>query len=349
MSVGVASTAGLCAPAPALAATRAPSREGNGGRGSGGDAGEGTAWVANRALESDPGSTLTPVDLSTRRAEAPVTTASEPAALARWTGGRLLVANKGKDTLTVLRAGTGGGSPAATVASTVGVGLEPDAVAVTRLPTGGWLALVANFGDDTVTPVDLGTMRAEPPIPVGPQPVALAVVPGGPGTPPTALVADFAGGTVTPINLTTMTPGPPVAVGTAPDAVAIQEHGTPTGPVALVADFGSDQVTPVSVHTMTPMPAVAIGGNPTGIAVAQNGTAWIVAGASLTPLSPGSPAAGAPVALPGVGQAVALQGGSTAWVAEQAGSVVPVPLPAGPAGRPVHVGGRPTAIAVSSS
>lgn len=344
----MASAAALRAPAPAVAATRVPSR-GENGRRVGGDAGHGTAWVANRALESDPGSTLTPVDLAARRAETPVTTASEPAALARWTDGRLLVANKGKDTLSVLRTGTGGGSRTATVSSTVGVGLEPDAVAVTRLPAGGWLALVANFGDDTVTPVDLGTMHAESPIPVGPQPVALAVMPAGPGTPATALVADFGGGTVTPIDLATMTPGPPVAVGTAPDAVAIQEHGSATAPVALVADFGSDQVTPVNLRTMAAMPAVAVGGNPTGIAVAPDGTAWVVAGASLTPLPPGSPSAGTPVTLPGVGQAVALQGGTEAWIAEQAGSVVPVTLPAGPAGRPVHVGGRPTAIAVSSS
>lgn len=327
----------LWAPAAATAAAGAHSG-GNGGSGGG------VVWVANHALESDPGSTLTPVDLGDRRAEPPVTTASEPSAMAPWTGDRLLVVNKGKNTLSVLDTRSG------TVSATVEVGLQPDAVAVTRLPAGGgWLALVANFGDDSVTPVDLGSMRAEPPIPVGTQPVAVAVVPGGPGSPTTALVADFAAATVTPIDLATMTPEPPVAVGTAPDAVAVQDGGAPTGPEALVADFGSDQVTPVSVRALAAMPALSVGGNPTGIAVAPDGTAWVVAGDTLTPLPPGSPAGGTPVTLPGVGEAVALQGGSTAWVAEQAGSIVPVPLPAGPVGRPVHVGGRPTALALAPS
>ncbi len=326
----------LWAPAPASTAGRTHA---GGGRHQGA---AGVAWVANRALESDPGSTITPVDLGDRRAEAPVTTASQPAAMAPWTGDRLLVVNKGKDTLSVLDARSG------TVSATVGVGLQPDAVAVTRVPNGDrWLALVANFGADTVTPVNLGSMRAGPPVPVGAQPVAIAVAPGPPGTPGTALVADFAAGTVTPIDLTTMTPDPPVPVGTSPDAVAVQEARSSTGPVALVADFGGDQITPLLVRTLAAMPAVTVGGNPTGIAVAPDGTAWVVAGDTLTPLPPGSVAGGPPVTLPGVGEAVALQGRSTAWVAEQAGDIVPVPLPTGPAGRPVHVGGRPTAVALA--
>lgn len=320
--------------APALAAGRARADQA-GGR---------VAWVANRALESDPGSTLTPVDLADRQAESPVTTASQPAAMAQWTDGRLLVVNKGKNTLSVLN------TASSTVSATVEVGLQPDAVAVTQLPgNGGWLALVANFGNDTVTPVNLGSLTAGPPIPVGAQPVAVAVVPDAPGAPAIALVADFAAGTVTPINLATMTPDLPIAVGTAPDAVAVRDGSFPTGPVALVADFGSDQVTPVSVRSLAAMPAVSVGGNPTGIAVAPDGTAWVVAGDTLTPLPPGSPAGGAPVTLPGVAEAVALQGGSTAWVAQQAGTIVPVRLPAGPAGRPVRVGGRPTALALTPS
>jgi hyaluronoglucosaminidase len=331
-SVSGASTAWLWTASPALAASRA-------GRDNGP-----VAWVANRALVSDPGSTLTPVDLADRRAESPVTTASQPAAMAPWTDGRLLVVNKGRNTLSVLD------TASSTVSATVEVGLQPDAVAVTHVSgKGGWLALVANFGNDTVTPVNLGTLRAGAPIPAGAQPVAVAVVPGSPGAPATALVADFAAGTVTPINLATMTPDPPIAVGTAPEAVAVQDGSSPTGPVALVADFGSDQVTPVSVDSLAAMPAVSVGGNPTGIAVAPDGTAWVVAGDTLTPLPPDSPAGGTPLTLPGVGESVALQGGSTAWVAEQAGTIVPVRLPAGPAGNPVHVGGRPTALTLTPS
>ena len=59
-------------------------------------------------------------------------------------------------------------------------------------------ALVANLGDGTVTPVDLTTLRAGRPIPVGSEPDAVAV--GGPGD-STALVANLGDGTVTPVDL----------------------------------------------------------------------------------------------------------------------------------------------------
>ena len=78
------------------------------------------------------------------------------------------------------------------VVRNVGVGVEPDAVAVAPGGTDGkGVALVANFGSDTVTPVDLGTWRAGTPVPVGTGPVAdrRARRPGTGAA--TAFVADF--------------------------------------------------------------------------------------------------------------------------------------------------------------
>ena len=321
------------------------------------------AWVATDAFVSHPGKTVTPVDLVGRRADAAVTTASQPTALAVAPGGRsVLVANEGADTLSVVDATSGA------VTATVKVGLEPDAVAVVPGGAGGHgTALVANFGDGTVTPIDLGTERASPPIPVGHQPDAVGVwATGGTAGKPVggvALVANFADGTVTPIDLATMQAGPAVSAGSEPDAVGIVTAGTSPA-TALVADFGSDTVIPVDLATMADGPPVGVGGNPTGMAVAADGTAWVVGGNMLTPLaSPaGSASAGAagagttppaftagtPLALPHLGEAVALQGTTTAWVALQDGALAPVDLASGHVGAAVHVGGRPSAVAISA-
>ena len=299
------------------------------------------AWVATQAFQSDPGSSLARVDLRTARADGTVTTASEPSGLAATPDGRFLaVTNAGDDTLSRVDAATGA------VTGTARVGLDPDAVAVAPGGTGAaGLALVADFGSDTVTPVDLGTMRPEAPIPVGAGPDAVAVTVVSPGAAPVVLVANARSGTLTPINLATRRPGAPVPVGDQPDAVAVVH--SPLGPAALVADFGSTILIPVNLSTMAPGTPVTVPGNPTGISVAPGGTqAWVVAGSSVVGVAGGTMTAGAPLGLPGVAEAVALQGASTAWVALQAGALVAVHLPAGPVGPVVHVGGRPCAVAI---
>ncbi len=299
------------------------------------------AWVANYAFDSEPGSTVTPVDLVGHRADPRVTTASQPAGLAPTAGGtELLVANRGKDTLSLVTTATG------KVTATATVGLVPSAVTVAPGgPDGMGVALVANFGANTVTPVDIATMRAGPPIGVGAEPDALAVAPAGPGGPATALVANFGSASVTPINLSTMTPGAPIAVGSQPDAVGIVTSAL--GPAAIVANFGSNSLTPINLSSLRPGTTIAIAVNPTGIAVAPGGaTAWVVGGASITALSASTLTLAPPLALPDVAEAVALEGSSTAWVALQAGTLVPVTLPGGPVGTPVFVGGRPSAVVI---
>lgn len=303
----------------------------------------GLAWVATHAFVSEPGSTLTPVDLAIHQVEPSVTTGSEPAAMAAAPGGRVLVANKGDDTLSVVDGATGA------VVSTIHVGLEPDAVAVDpSADRGHGLAVVADFGADAVTPVNLGSLRAGPPVPVESEPTAVAIGTGPGG--PVALVADFGSDAVTPVGLSTMTAGPPIAVGSEPDAVAVLPGpggpGTTGGTEALVADFGSDSLTPVDLGTLQAGGAIPIGQDPTGIAVATDGSAWVSAGRSLVPVTPSTLHPGTPIPLPYVAEAVALEGTRTAWVALQDGSLLPVPLPSGPPGRPVPVGGRPSAVLI---
>jgi len=345
----------------------------------GGPGGGRVAWVTTQSFQSGPGDTITSVDLAGGEVGSPVTTASEPSAMTTADGGReLVVTNRGNDTLSVVDTATG------SVTATVRVGMEPDAVAV--LPAGagrgqGPVALVADFGADSVTPVDLATMRSGAPIPVGQEPDAIAVLPAGGGggrvppvgpvssvgpVGPVALVADFGDDSVTPIDLATMRSGAPIPVGQEPDAIAVLPVGDgggrvpPVGPVALVADFGDDGVTPIGAPGLSAGAFIPTPGNPTGIAVAPDGTAWVVGGATLTPIRPlqaGRPAAGVaftagfaagrPVSLPGVAESVALAGATTAWVALQRGSLVPVTLPTGRVGRGVTVGGRPSDVVIT--
>ena len=74
------------------------------------------------------------------------------------------------------------------------------------------IAWVANYGSASVSPVNLATRKAGPPIPAGPGPQAIVATPDG----KTIYVADSLGDTVTPINASTGKAGRPIRVGTAP-------------------------------------------------------------------------------------------------------------------------------------
>jgi YVTN family beta-propeller protein len=300
-------------------------------------AGTPQVYVCNYAYASQPGTTITPINVTDRLPEHRVTIASLPSAVASTPDGRhLVVTAQGDNLLVVLDTATDA------VSGRVTTGLEPDAVAVTP---DGRTAVVANFGDATVTLVDLTTLRALRTIAVGSQPDAVAVTPDG----RTAVVANFGDATVTPVDLVTMTAGPPIAVGSQPDAVAI----TPDGRTAVVANFGDATVTPVDLVTARAQPPVPVGPGPAGIVIsatspAGDAAAWVAVGASLVPVALTTWAPGAPVAVGHIAEALALaDGGRTAWVAGQDGAVLPVDLSTGRTGRAAHVLGRPSAIAVA--
>ncbi len=301
------------------------------------------AYVCTFGYDDQPGTTITAVDLASRRVDRSPRTGSLPSAVAATPNGRLLlVTDQGVDNLAVLSASTDH------LITRIPTGDEPDAVAVSP---DGTIALVANVDDDTVTPVDLTTLRAGRPIPVGSRPDAVAI--GGPGG-TTALVADLEGNTVTPVDLTTMTAGTPVPVGTEPDAVAV----TPDGTTALVANLGSGTVTPIALATLRPGFSVAVGPGPTGLAVTAKGpggspTAWVTAGTDLVPLKLSNLSlllplsAGPPLPVGHLAEAVAFTAdGTTAWVAGQDATLTPVDLTTGVAGPSIYVGGRPAAVVI---
>jgi hypothetical protein len=303
------------------------------------------AWVATGASVTLPGMGVTPVNLGHRRVEAQVPVGSLPSALAYTafeTG--LLVVTQGDDTLHEIDPATHD------VVHSVEVGVEPDAVAVAPGGTGDkGLALVANLDSDTVTPVDLGTWRAGPPIPVGKQPVAIAVATpgtsGAPGT-ATAFVADFGSNQVTPIALPSLTAEAPIPVGSQPQTVA----ATP-GHV-LVGNFGDHTLTNIVPTDLRPLSTILLPLNPTGIAASSSGTtAYVCGGAGVVTVGLAGLAltVSAPIALPDVAQGIALsRDGTTAWVTQQRGSIVPVTLSTGAVGKPIHLGGHPSAIVVGA-
>jgi hypothetical protein len=302
------------------------------------------AWVTTEGSVTEPGSAITPLDLTSHRVEPKVSVGSLPAAASlpsamAFTRGDadLLVVTRGDDMLSEVDPDT------RQVVRKLTVGLEPDAVAVAPGFDGHkGIALVANFGADTVTPVDLDTWKAGIPIPVGSEPVAIAVARGDGTGAGTAFVADFSSNQVTPIDLATLRTGAPIPVGQSPQTLAV------AGTTVLVANFGDDTLTPIDATTLQPGTAVALPVDPTGIAVTRSGTmAYLSGGANVVPITLAGLVVGAPIVLPGVAQAVALGPGDTSvWAAIQTGSVVQVALPSGKVGRILHLGGHPSALVI---
>ena len=295
------------------------------------------AWVTAGSSVSRPGTAITPVRLATHRAGARVSVGSLPSALAYTAGDAgLLVVTQGDDTLHEVDPATHA------VVRSVGVSIEPDAVAVAPGGTRGkGVALVANLDSNSVTPVDLGTWRAGTPIPVGSEPVAVAVYTAPSGA-ATAFVADFGSNEVTPIDVATLQADAAIPVGPGPQAVAVAP-----GEV-LVGNFGNRSLTAINPVTLRPGGTVALPINPTGIAVAPSGdAAYVCGGAGVVSVSTIGLVVGPPVTLPDVAQGIALSpDGATAWVTQRAGSLVPVTLATRTVGRPIRLGGHPSAVVI---
>jgi YVTN family beta-propeller protein len=295
------------------------------------------AWVATAASVTLPGTAVTPVALARRHIGAKVSLGSLPSALAYTPESKgLLVVTQGTDSLHEIDPATH------QVLHSVGTGVEPDAVAVAPGGTGGkGVALVANLDSNTVTPVDLGTWRAGTPVAVGTEPVAIAVSVAASGA-ATAFVADYGSNSVTPIDVAALQPGASIAVGPGPQTIA----ATPSE--VLVGNFGNRTLTAINPATLRAGGSIPLPLNPTGIALSATGaTAYVCGSAAVVPVAVVGLTLGAPVALPDVAQGVALStDGTTAWVTQQTGTLVPVTLVTGKVGRPIRVGGHPSAIVI---
>ena len=225
----------------------------------------------------------------------------------------------------------------------IGVGADPDAIAVTP---DGKTAYVANSGSDTVTPIAAATSAAGPAIPVGTDPQAITVTPDG----KTAYVANSGSDTVTPIATATGTAGRPIPVGAYPRAMAL----TPDGRTLYVLNWEGGSVTPIATATNTAGRPIRVGSFPFTIAIAPSGrTAYVANYGSdtVTPIATATNTAGRPIP---VGQApdsiaVTPDGRAVYVVNGDDDTVTPIATATGQPGRPVSVGYAPASVTISGS
>lgn len=224
-------------------------------------------------------------------------------------------------------------SSGAKTASSGGPSLNnPTAIAVTP---DGTTAYLANSGANTVTPVDLATDAAGPPINVGPKPpTGLAVTSNG----STVWVADGTGNVVTPITVASGAAGAGINVGFNATAIAI----TPSGTTAWIV--GQNNAVPLNLSTGSLGTRLSQGGaNFQAIAIAPDGTtayALDAGGKKLWPIDLSTGTWGSAIGpLSFAPAAIAISpGGTTAWVAGQA-DIVPVSLSGPSVGSVLSVGG----------
>jgi YVTN family beta-propeller protein len=219
---------------------------------------------------------------------------------------------------------------------------SPPAAAAAVIPA--WTAYVANYGANTVTPIDTATGTTGPPIAVGNGPGAIAITPNG----KTAYVVNQNSGTVTPIDVLTNTPGKPIPVGSFPQGIAI----APDGNTAYVANGSSDTVTPIDIATDTTKPAIAAGSGPEGIAITPDGRTAYVAdlGANrVTPINLATGVKGAPIVVGTAPENLAISpDGATVYVVNvRSNNVTPIETATNVSEPPIAVGMNAADIAIS--
>jgi YVTN family beta-propeller protein len=225
----------------------------------------------------------------------------------------------------------------------IGVGADPDAIAVTP---DGRTAYVANSGSGTVTPIDVATDAAGPAITVGTDPQAIAVTPDD----RTAYVANSGSGTVTPIDVATGVAGPPIQVGAYPRAMAL----TPDGRTLYVLNWESGSVTPIATATNQPGRPIRTGSFPFATAIAPDGrTAYVANYGSdtVTPIATATSTPGRPIPAGQAPDSIAITpDGRTMYVVDgDTDTVTPVATATGQPGRPISVGYAPASVTISGS
>ena len=242
------------------------------------------------------------------------------------------------------------------------VGFGPTGIAIDSTTSTAYVADYGFFDQPayTVTPLNLATDTADPPIKVGTGPLAIAIRPGdqfalvslqGTGAQP--------GHSVREINLATRAVSPAVNVGLNPESLAI----TPDGTTAYVAALSSAEVTPVDLTTWPPRALAPIplpGTSPRAIAISPNGqTAYVLdsTNATVVPISIPSGTVGPAVNLichmsgdPGCTPSaiVISHDGRTAYVsAAGSGDVILLNLPSLTVLGVVNVGAYPDALGLS--
>ena len=205
-------------------------------------------------------------------------------------------------------------------------------------------AYVSNTGGNNVTPLDFATGTLGTPIPVGVNPLGIAIAPNG----LTAYVANNPG-SVTPINLVTDTPGPAIPVGPNADGVAV----SPDGSTVYVAVASRNGIVPINTTTNRPGTPIPAGNAPVAIAITPDGhTAYVAGGGStgtVTPINLVTATPGSPIPVGLFPQSIAITpDGQAAFVANfNSNSVTPIDIASNTAGIPIPVGVDPFDVAIT--
>lgn len=304
--------------------------------------------------------------------------------------GSLPIAAKGQASVTLTVTAAAGTTDGVRTVVVTGTDASGEAVVPRALPvqvsaatTGSTRALVANYSEPTVTPVDLGTGKALAGIGVGQNPGEIVLSPDGRhaytanqgsntvsvidvaagtvtatipvGNTPsgeavtpdgsTLWVANYGDGTVQPIDLATDKAGPTVKVGSGPENMAV----SPDGKNLYVANINDNTVTPVDLTTGTAGAAIPAGSAPMNVVVSPDSRTVYVSDSGAPTVTPIDVATGK--ALPSLeiaGQddayGLALSpDGRTLWV--QAGDdVATLDTATGREGTPIHLGNGPSSL-----
>ena len=138
------------------------------------------------------------------------------------------------------------------------VGTEPVAVGVQQSSATPGRALVANFGSNTLTPIDLGSMTAGAELSVPGNPTDVTVATDG-----TAWVT--AGGSLVSVAVGAVTTTSPIAVPGLAEAVALE----PSGSEAWVA-LQQGYLVPVQLPGGTVGRTVRVGGRPSDVVISPS-------------------------------------------------------------------------------
>ncbi|WP_306533536.1 beta-propeller fold lactonase family protein, partial [Geobacter sp.] len=125
-------------------------------------------------------------------------------------------------------------------------------------------AYVTNYGSNTVSIIATATNTVVATVPVGANPVGVAITPDG----AFAYVANYSSNTVSVIATATNTVAATVPVGLNPWGVTI----TPNGAFVYVTNYGSNTVSVITTATNTIVATVPVGANPASVAITSDGT-----------------------------------------------------------------------------
>ena len=233
------------------------------------------------------------------------------------------------------------------VGKAVKVGKDPVAVAITP---NGKTAYVVNEGSGTVTPVPISGGRTGPALAVGSDPTQMAITPNG----VTGYVVSSRSDTVTPIHLASDTALPPISFAySSVNAIAI----APNGKIAYATISAEGVLAEIQTSTNTVSGYIGSGPDPVNIVIAPAGstayvvnTRWAVAHnqGGVTAIRIPAGTSGQPIVLAGQSpREIAIAPDGKAVYVLVGNTATPIPTATGKAGKAIHVGNDPIALAIT--